>query len=51
MTQNERTALAMLRSGFSWQDASDASHVSIDRLKELWAANGAPSKRDDANRR
>ena len=51
MTQSERMALAMLRSGFSWQDASEMSKLSIDRLRELWAASGAPSKKEDGNRR
>lgn len=36
MTDNERTAIAMLRSGASWQDASEATRVSIERLMELW---------------
>lgn len=38
VTAYERTALAMLRSGASWQEASDATHIPVERLRELWAA-------------
>jgi len=40
MTDQERTALAMLRSGSSWHYASEATRVAIERLKELWGADG-----------
>lgn len=43
MTDRERTALAMLRSGASWQDAADATHVPIERLRELWEAAQKPA--------
>lgn len=36
LTDAERTALAMLRSGASWQEASDATGVPVARLKALW---------------
>ncbi len=39
VTQSERTALALLRSGFSWQQVSEMTYVTFDRLRELWAAH------------
>lgn len=36
MTDKERTAIAMLRSGSSWKEASDLTGTPVDRLMELW---------------
>jgi hypothetical protein len=46
MTQSERTALALLRSGFSWQEASDMTHVRLERLRELWEASIKSSEKE-----
>jgi len=42
MTQNEKTTLALLRSGFSWQERSGRTDVRLDRLRELWLAMNPP---------
>lgn len=44
VTQSEKTALALLRSGFSWQEASNMTHVRFERLRELWAASSSAQK-------
>lgn len=46
ISDQERTALAMLRSGSSWKEASEATRVSIERLQELWALSQAIGKND-----
>jgi hypothetical protein len=49
MTQSEKTALALLRSGFSWQEASNMTHVRLDRLRELWAATSSPQAKSQGS--
>lgn len=41
MTQQETTAIAMLRSGASYQDAAEATGVTVARLMELVPMKGA----------
>ncbi len=36
LTSAELTALAMLRSGLSFAEASRSTHVAADRLRKLW---------------
>jgi len=36
LTSAELTALAMLRSGLSFAEASESTHVATDRLQKLW---------------
>lgn len=36
MTDKERMAIAMLRSGSSWRDATKATGIAFDELKKLW---------------
>lgn len=36
MTEKERIAIATLKSGGSWKDASEVSGISVDIIKNLW---------------
>ncbi|WP_181335407.1 hypothetical protein [Hyphomicrobium methylovorum] len=44
LTSQEETALAMLRAGRSFEEASDSTHVDFKRLIELWKLETAPPK-------
>lgn len=39
MTDKERTAIALLRSGRSWKEASETTGIPCDRLRELYEEN------------
>jgi len=39
MAQSERLALAIIRSGRSYDEAAQASHLSINVVIALWKAN------------
>lgn len=43
MTDNERMAIAMLRSGASFREAADATGVPIDRVREIWSRSSVPA--------
>lgn len=38
MTGPEKTALAMLRCGCSFAEASDSTNVSVKRIMQIWEA-------------
>lgn len=40
LTDKERTAVAMLRSGSSFKDASGLTGISVDRLRDIWVEKG-----------
>lgn len=51
LNDSERTALAMLRSGSSWKEASEATGVTVERLRFLWdEAAASPSHQIDRRR-
>ena len=39
MTQQERLALAMLRGGYSYDDAAQASGLPVEHVMRLWASD------------
>lgn len=46
MTQSERLALAVLRSGGSFADAMKAAKMSFETIKALWDAHGIEKRAD-----
>lgn len=46
MTQQEQSALAMLRGGASFKEAQDKTDLSLEALKTLWAEHG-PARRTE----
>ena len=43
MTDNERMAIAILRSGGSYADAMEQTKLTMEHLQTLWSQHGKPN--------
>lgn len=43
LTIAEKQALAILRSGGSYEEASESTHIPVEKLYELWVNHTSPA--------